>query len=99
MTPDTEAPERSRQEAVEEVVENELPRLTLTNDLAHELVIGVASGTLDDVPRIAAVLGASTDLIGRDGLEPETGQSLANGVPAAESAANIVGPPRGGAVW
>ena len=35
-------------------------RLTLTNDQAYELVIDVASGTLDDVPRIAAVLEAST---------------------------------------
>ena len=35
-------------------------RLTLTNDQAYELVIDVASGTLDDVPRIAAVLEAGT---------------------------------------
>ncbi len=31
-------------------------RLTLTNDEAYELVIGVSAGTLDDVPRIAGVL-------------------------------------------
>jgi death on curing protein len=36
-------------------------RLTLTNDQACELVIDVASGTLDDVSRIAAVLEASTE--------------------------------------
>jgi len=35
-------------------------RLTLTNDQAYELVIDVASGSLDDVPRIAAVLEAGT---------------------------------------
>jgi death on curing protein len=31
-------------------------RLTLTNDEAYDLVIGVATATLDDVPGIAAVL-------------------------------------------
>ena len=36
-------------------------RLTLTNDQAYELVIDLASGTLDDVPRIAAVLEANTE--------------------------------------
>jgi death on curing protein len=36
-------------------------RLTLTNDQAYELVINVASGTLDEVPRIAAVLEANTE--------------------------------------
>lgn len=35
-------------------------RLTLTNDQAYELVIDVASGRLDDVPTIAAVLEANT---------------------------------------
>jgi death on curing protein len=33
-------------------------RLTLTNDEAYELVINVATGLLDDVPSIAAVLEA-----------------------------------------
>ena len=33
-------------------------RLTLTNDEAYEFVISVATGTLDDVPRIAAVLAS-----------------------------------------
>lgn len=36
-------------------------RLTLTNDQAYELVINVASGTLDEVPRIASVLEARTE--------------------------------------
>ncbi len=31
-------------------------RLTLTNDEAYDVVISVATGVLDDVPRIAAVL-------------------------------------------
>ena len=35
-------------------------RLTLTNDEAYDLVIDVATGTLDDVRRIASVLEAST---------------------------------------
>jgi death-on-curing protein len=35
-------------------------RLTLTNDQAYELVVDVASGTLDDVPAIASVLEGST---------------------------------------
>ena len=33
-------------------------RLTLTNDEAYDLVIRVATGVLDDVPRIAAALEA-----------------------------------------
>jgi death on curing protein len=33
-------------------------RLTLTNDEAYDLVIAVATGELDDVPGIAAVLNA-----------------------------------------
>ena len=36
-------------------------RLTLNNDQAYELVIDVASGTLNDVPRIASVLEAGTE--------------------------------------
>jgi hypothetical protein len=35
-------------------------RLTLTNDAAYELVIEVASGVLNEVPKIAAVLEAGT---------------------------------------
>jgi death on curing protein len=35
-------------------------RLTLTNDAAYELIVGVASGRLDDVPAIAAVLERGT---------------------------------------
>jgi death-on-curing protein len=35
-------------------------RLTLTNDEAYDLVIAVATGELDDVPAIAARLGAHT---------------------------------------
>jgi death-on-curing protein len=34
--------------------------LTLTNDAAYELVMAVASGNLDDVPNIAAVLAQAT---------------------------------------
>jgi death-on-curing protein len=36
-------------------------RLILTNDQAYELVINVASGTLNEVPGIASVLEASTE--------------------------------------
>lgn len=36
-------------------------RLTLTNDEAYDLVIAVATGTLDDVPSIAAALDAHSD--------------------------------------
>ena len=36
-------------------------RLTLSNDQAYELVINVATGTLNDVPRIACVLEAGTE--------------------------------------
>lgn len=36
-------------------------RLTLTNDQAYELVIDVATGRLDDVPAIAAVLETGTE--------------------------------------
>jgi death on curing protein len=35
-------------------------RLTLTNDHAYDLVIGVATGRLDDVPAIAFVLQKNT---------------------------------------
>jgi death on curing protein len=35
-------------------------RLTLTNDAAYELVVAVATGEVDDVSDIAAVLRAST---------------------------------------
>jgi death on curing protein len=35
-------------------------RLTLTNDEAYELVINIASGTLDEVPSIASALEAGT---------------------------------------
>ena len=35
-------------------------RLTLTNDEAHRLVMDVATGELDDVPAIAAVLARAT---------------------------------------
>ena len=34
-------------------------RLTLTDDQAYDLVIDVASGTLNEVPKIASVLEAS----------------------------------------
>lgn len=37
-------------------------RLTLGNDHAYELVIAVATGELDDVPSIAAVLRTNTAL-------------------------------------
>lgn len=37
-------------------------RLTLTNDEAYDLVIDVASGGLDEVPMIASVLEASTEV-------------------------------------
>jgi death-on-curing protein len=33
-------------------------RLTLSNDQAYDLVISVATGQLDDVPSIAAILGS-----------------------------------------
>ena len=36
-------------------------RLTLTNDEAYDLVIGVASGKLDDVRTIASVLEAGSE--------------------------------------
>lgn len=36
-------------------------RLTMTNDQAHDLVMAVASGDLDDVPSIAATLQRSTE--------------------------------------
>jgi death on curing protein len=36
-------------------------RLTLTNDEAYDLVIGVASGKLDDVRTIASVLDARSE--------------------------------------
>ena len=36
-------------------------RLTLSNDQAYELVINVATGTLNDVPRIASMLEAGTE--------------------------------------
>jgi death-on-curing protein len=36
-------------------------RLTLTNDEAYDLVIGVASGKLDDVRTIASVLDAGSE--------------------------------------
>ena len=39
-------------------------RLALTNDRAYELIIDVASGRLDDVPPIAAVLADNTVLRG-----------------------------------
>jgi death on curing protein len=35
-------------------------RLTLTNDDAYELVMGIATGQLDDVPAIAATLERGT---------------------------------------
>lgn len=35
-------------------------RLTLTNDAAYELVIEIASGELDEVPKIASALEAGT---------------------------------------
>jgi hypothetical protein len=35
-------------------------RVTLTNDAACDLVIEIASGGLDEVPRIASVLEAGT---------------------------------------
>ena len=36
-------------------------RLTLSNDQAYELVIDVATGTMNDVPGIASVLEAGTE--------------------------------------
>jgi death on curing protein len=36
-------------------------RLTLTNNEAYDLVIAVATGTLDDVPSIAAALDAHSE--------------------------------------
>jgi death on curing protein len=36
-------------------------RLTLTNDEAYDLIVDVASGRLDDVPAIAAVLTQATE--------------------------------------
>jgi death-on-curing protein len=36
-------------------------RLTLSNDEAYDLVIGVATGALDDAPSIAAVLEANSE--------------------------------------
>ena len=36
-------------------------RLTLTNDEAYDLVIDVATGTLDDVPSIASVLESHSE--------------------------------------
>ena len=36
-------------------------RLTLSDDQAYELVIDVASGTLNEVPRIASMLEAGTE--------------------------------------
>lgn len=36
-------------------------RLTLSNDRAYELVIDIASGTINDVPRIASMLEAGTE--------------------------------------
>jgi death-on-curing protein len=36
-------------------------RLTLTNDQAYDLVIGVASGRLEDVPAIASVLQSGAE--------------------------------------
>lgn len=35
-------------------------RLTLSNDDAHDLVVAVATGQLDEVPAIAAVLAANS---------------------------------------
>ena len=37
-------------------------RLTLTNDQAYEFVINIANGTFDEVPRIASVLEAGTEV-------------------------------------
>ena len=37
-------------------------RLTLTNDEAYDLVIGVASGRLDDIAAIASALQGGTEL-------------------------------------
>jgi death on curing protein len=36
-------------------------RLTLSNDEAYELVIDIATGALDEVPSIAAVLGSHSE--------------------------------------
>ncbi len=36
-------------------------RLTLSNGRAYELVIDIASGTINDVPRIASMLEAGTE--------------------------------------
>lgn len=36
-------------------------RLTFTNDEAHDFIIAIAAGDLDDVPAIAAVLAGATE--------------------------------------
>lgn len=36
-------------------------RLTLTNDVAYELVMAIASGRLDTVPKIAEILSQATE--------------------------------------
>lgn len=36
-------------------------RLTLANDEAHDFIIAIAAGDLDDVPAIAAVLAGATE--------------------------------------
>jgi len=36
-------------------------RLTLSNDEAYDLVIGIATGALDDVPSIAAVIESNSE--------------------------------------
>lgn len=38
-------------------------RLTMTNDEAYDVVIAVATGSLDDVPRIAQLLSAASEPI------------------------------------
>ncbi|HSP37023.1 MAG TPA: Fic family protein [Frankiaceae bacterium] len=37
-------------------------RLTLTNEQAYELVMSVAAGSLDDIPKLAAALKSGTEL-------------------------------------
>lgn len=36
-------------------------RLTLTNDEAYELIVGIVDGSLDDVAQIAGVIGAANE--------------------------------------
>ncbi len=68
-------------------------RLTLSNDQAYELVIDVASGTLNEVPRIASMLEAGTERLtarrsARQGLEPSGRPHVVDG-PSRPSRARV----------